>query len=224
MLGVQRKLLRIIFGISFKDIFNKFNKELKKKYIDKLKFANYFNTKKDDIYRMYEEKTEIRNELYDNCRVNELLKDKKIKNMDEILKYYFDNQKGNKLFIITFFTAKKIENKEFMKELEDNYGIYLDVDTFIKEMNQKLNEIKSFKKMYEYIGSDFGKDEDDLNIVINSYERAKMKGYIREPHRTTNYNTNHNFRGGSNRGRGNFRGNRGGRGGGGRGRGNKRGY
>ena len=224
----KKEIIKDRIERSFKDIFNQCNRESKNKIfriiLDKLKFANYFNTKKDDIYRMYEEKTEIRNELYDNCRVNELLKDKKIKNMDEILKYAFDNQKGNKLFIITFFTAKKIENKEFMKELEDNYGIYLDVDTFIKEMNQKLNEIKSFKKMYEYIGSDFGKDEDDLNIVIKSYERAKMKGYIREPHRTTNYNTNYNFRGGSNRGRGNFRGNRGGRGGGGRGRGNKRGY
>ena len=38
--------------------------------------------------------------------------------MDEILKFIFDNQKGNKLFIITFLTAKKIEDPEFMKELE----------------------------------------------------------------------------------------------------------
>ena len=50
--------------------------------------------------------------------LNELLKDERIENMDEILKFLFDNQKGNKLFIITFFTAKKIEDKDFMKELE----------------------------------------------------------------------------------------------------------
>ena len=139
--------------------------------------------------------------------------------MDEILKFAFDNQKGNKLLIITFLTAKKIENKEFMKELEDNYGIYLEVDSFIKEMNQKLKDIKSSREMYKFIGSEFGSDEDDLEIIIKSYERAKKKGYIREPH--THINSN-NFRGGFNRS-GNFRGNRGSRGRG-RGRGNIRGY
>ena len=46
------------------------------------------------------------------------------------------------IFIITFLTAKKIEDKEFMKDLESNYGIYLDVDTFIKEMKQKLKKLK----------------------------------------------------------------------------------
>ena len=210
---------------SFKDTFLKCNKESRNKIyniiLNKLKFANYFSVKKDEIYKKYEEKTEIRNELYDSCKVDVLLKDKKIKNIDEIVQFAFDNQIGNKLLIITFFTAKKIENKDFMKELEDNYGIYLDVDIFIKEMNQKLNEIKSLKEMYEYIGSDFGEDEeDDLEIIIKSYQRAKKKGYIREPYNPMHSNT-HTFRGGSNRGRGNFRGSRGGRG---SGRGNKRGH
>ena len=98
--------------------------------------------------------------------------------MDEILKFIFDNQKGNKLFIITFLTAKKIEAKDFMKELENNYGIYLDVDTFIKEMKQKLNEIKSLNELYKFIGSEFGADKSDLEIIIESYEKAKSKGYI----------------------------------------------
>ena len=131
------------------------------------------------------------------------------------MKYIFENQKGNKLFIITFFTAKKIEDKEFMKELEKNYGIYLDVDIFIKEMNQKLNEIKNHNEMYKYIGSEFGQDKTDLEIIIESYEKAKKKGYIREPNKK-------DFRGDNNRGRGNHRGNRGGRGRGkGRGRGGR---
>ena len=113
-----------------------------------------------------------------NYKVNELLKDERIKNMNEILKFIFDNQKGNKLFIITFLTAKKIEDKEFMKELESNYGIYLDVDTFIKEMKQKLNEIKSLNEMYKFIGSEYGKDKSDFEIIVESYEKAKSKGYI----------------------------------------------
>ena len=104
-----------------------------------------------------------------------------------------------------------------MKELEQNYGIYLDVDKFIKEMNEKLEEIKSLKDMYNYIGSDFGKDETDLEIILKSYQRAKMKGYIREPYNPSSDKSH--FRGGNNRGRGNNRG----KAGRGRGRGNKRG-
>ena len=104
--------------------------------------------------------------------------------------------------------------KEFMKELEDNYGIYLDVDTFIKEMNQKLNEIKSLNEKYKYIGSEFGQDKTDLEIIIESYEKAKEKGYIREPN-DKGFIGNQSFRGGNIRGRSNFRGFRGGRGRGG---------
>ena len=165
----------------FKKIYNECEQETKdkvNKILQKLMFSYYFDTKEEDGFKKYEELTEKRNELYDNYKVNELLKDKRITNMDEILKYLFDNQKGNKLFIITFFTAKKIEDKEFMKELENNYGIYLDVETFIKEMNQKLKEITSLHQMYEYIGSEYGKNKTDLEIIIESYEKAKKKGYI----------------------------------------------
>ena len=219
----KRKIIIDKINNSFKNIFTQCSKESKNKIsriiLENLKFSNYCNTKRDSTFIEYEKKTEIRNLLYDSCRVDELLKDKKIKNMDEILKFAFDNQKGNKLLIITFLTAKKIENKEFIKELEDNYGIYLEVDSFIKEMNQKLKDIKSLSEMYKFIGSEFGSDEDDLEIIIKSYERAKKKGYIREPHANINSN---NFRGGFNRS-GNFRGNRGSRGRG-RGRGNIKGY
>ena len=114
-----------------------------------------------------------------------------------------------------------------MKELEANYGIYLDVDIFIKEMNQKFNEIKSLSEMYEYIGSEYGKDLTDLEIIIKSYKRAKLKGYIHGENNTSNFNRSQNFRGGYNkgrgRGRGDFRGKRGGRGTG-RGRGNRGGH
>ena len=106
-----------------------------------------------------------------------------------------------------------------MKELEKNYGIYLDVDIFIKEMNQKLNEINSLSEMYEYIGSDFGKGKTDLEIIIESYKKAKQKGYIKEPYNPNKFYGYYNNRGGYNKGgnRGRGRGGRGGRGRGGRG-------
>ena len=164
---------KLLYHECTKDTQTKINGVLRK-----LMFSYYFDPKENEGLKKYEEDTEKRNELYDSYKVNELLKDERIENMDEILKFIFDNQKGNKLFIITFLTAKKIEDGEFMKELEKNYGVYLDVDVFIKEMNQKLNEITSLHQMYEYIGSEFGKDKTDLEIIIESYEKAKKKGYV----------------------------------------------
>ena len=88
-----------------------------------------------------------------------------------------------------------------MENLEKNYGVFLEIDDFIKEMKQKLNEIKSFKGLYEYIGSDFGKDKTELTLIIEGYERAKKKGYIRENnnnkfrrYNNLNYNNNQAFR------------------------------
>ena len=102
-----------------------------------------------------------------------------------------------------------------MKELEENYGIYLDADTFIKEMNQKLNEIKSYSEMYNYFGSDFGKGKNDLEIIIESYEGAKLKGNLHDKKSTNNENGRGNPSDGieERHGRGGGGGERGGRGG-----------
>ena len=210
---------------SFKNLYMQCSKFTRKKLYgiisQKMQFSNYCDPKeKEETVKLFEDKTEIRNNYYDSCNLDEYLKDKKINNIDEILKYAFDSQKGNKLLIITFLTQTKIENKEFMKELEENYGIYLDVDSFIKEMNQKLTEIRSISEMYKFLGSEFGKDLTDLEIIINSYKKAKLRGNIRGVF-PSDSNKSNNFRGGNNRGRGrgDFRGNRGGRGGRGTGRG-----
>ena len=226
----KKKIIKEKMEKNFKDLFCQCSKQSKNKMFkiisQKLQFSEYFDIREEDeTIKLYEDKTEIRNYYYDSCKLDEYLKDREIENIDEILQYAFDNQKGNKLLIITFFTQKKIEDKEFMKELEANYGIYLDVEAFIKEMNQKLNEIKSFSEMYKYIGSEYGKDLTDLEIIIKSYERAKLKGYIRDQNSSTTFNRSQNFRGGYNRGRGrgDFRGKRGGRGTA-RGRGNRGGH
>ena len=77
-----------------------------------------------------------------------------------------------------------MKEKGFLEELEKNYGDYLDVDNFIKEMNIKLNEIKSYKALFEYVKADFIKDEndktrykykDDLELIIDSYKKALEK-------------------------------------------------
>jgi hypothetical protein len=185
---------------SFKRLFNECTPEsrnkLKEIIFEKMNFSIFFevelNTMKEDIYNEY--------------KVEEFLSDKNIKNIDEILEYAFQSQRGNQLLIITFFAQKKIEENNFLENLEKNYGVYVEIDDFVKEMKQKLKEIKSIKQLYEYIGSDFGKDKSELELIIEGYKRAKQKGYIREKNdmkinnnynNNFNYNQNKPFRGGN---------------------------
>ena len=68
------------------------------------------------------------------------------------LKYVYTSQRGNQLLVITFIAKNKMDNKEFIKELKDNYGIYLNVNSFIVEMKNKLKEINSYTDLYRFIG------------------------------------------------------------------------
>ena len=175
----------------FKKLFSECNNEGKKQISDiisnNLDFSDYFDLFDDEIY--------------DNFKLSEILKDENIKNKEEILKYAFDSQIGNKLLIITFFAQKKVEEKGFLENLEKNYGIYLDVDIFIKEMQTKLEEIKTFKDLYEYVGSDLAKDKTDMELLIEYYDKAKDKGYLNSFDNSRNY-IHRNFRGGRGRDRG----------------------
>ena len=170
---------------------------------------------------------------YDNFQVSDILKDENIKNKEEIVETLFNSQRGNKLLIITFFAQKKVEEKGFLEELEKNYGIYLEVDDFIEEMQKKLEEIKTFKQLLEYVESDYGKDKTDMEIIIEAYDKAKEKNYISRGNiqniqRNNNIinndlfrrnNQNERNRNNRNRGRGRGRGR-----GGDRGRGRGRGF
>ena len=59
----------------------------------------------------------------------------------------------------------------------------MEVDNFIKEMKQKLEEVKSYNELLKYIGSEFGKDQKDTEIIKEAYKKAKNKRYVE---RTTN--------------------------------------
>ena len=134
-----------------------------------------------------EEET-VKSQLYEQCKVDELLKGKNNANIEEVLKYAYESQKGNQLLLITFFALKKLEEQGFMEELEKNYGIYLKVDDFVQELKQKLKEVKSYKALYEYIGTDLGKDKTELEIIIQGYQKAKEKGYIKDPYEQVKIN------------------------------------
>ena len=149
---------------------------------DNMKFSDFF----------IENERDIRSGLYDSCQVNEILKgnNDNSREMKEVLKYAYESQKGNQLLIITFLVLNKLRERGFMEELEKNYGIYVEVDDFFLNMKQKLKEIKGYKELYDFIKVDLGKDKTELEIIIDAYEKAKRKGYIKAPNENnrTNYN------------------------------------
>ena len=108
-----------------------------------------------------------------------LFKNNAVAYVDDILKLIFKREIGNKLLIITFFAKNKINRKGFMEELENNYGIYLDVDNFIISMKEKLDEINDYQKLFKYAKSGFSYIDSSLEIFIKGYKRARQMGYIK---------------------------------------------
>ena len=158
---------------------NKLNNLIK----ENMRFGDFF----------IEDEKDIRAGLYDACQVNEILKgnDENTPQMKDVLKYAYESQKGNQLLLITFLVLNKLGEQGFMEELEKNYGIYVEVDSFFLEMKKKLKEIKSYKELYEFIKVDLGKDKTELEIIVEAYEKAKQKRYIRDPNESLRINNNY---------------------------------
>ena len=165
---------------SFKRLFLECTQEGKKKLKDiilkNLYFPSYFGAFETP-----------EGQLYDNFQVHKILKDlDKSPKKKEFLKTAFEHQRGNQLLIITFFAQKKVEEPNFLEQLEKNYGVFLNVDYFIKDMNKTLSEITTYKALFEYVGADFMKNEkdntdkykDDLDLIIAMYKKALDKNYI----------------------------------------------
>ena len=158
---------------------NKLNNLIK----ENMRFGDFF----------IEDEKDIRAGLYDACQINEILKgnDENTPQMRDVLKYAYESQKGNQLLLITFLVLNKLGEQGFMEELEKNYGIYVEVDSFFLEMKKKLKEIKSYKELYEFIKVDLGKDKTELEIIVDAYEKAKQKRYIRDPNESLRFNNNY---------------------------------
>ncbi len=162
-----RKMAKERIVYSFKDLYNECTywsqNKIKTIIMKEMKFNYFFDEE------------EFKNNLYESYGVNEILKEKNNNNIDEVLKYAFESQRGNQLLIIILMSFKKIEEKGFIEGLEKNYGVYLKVDEFMTEIKQKLNQIKSYKMLYEEMGSELGKDKTELEILMELYEKAKKK-------------------------------------------------
>ncbi len=73
-------------------------------------------------------------------------------------------------------------------------------------MKQKLSEVKTYSQLFEYIGSEFGKNKSDIELIKDAYEKAKLKNYIRDNDNNTINNSlqisSNSFFRGRGRGRG----------------------
>ena len=108
-----------------------------------------------------------------------LYKNRASEYVEELLEKIFNEQIGNKLLIITFFAQNIINRKGFMENLENNYGIYLYAENFIKLMKEKLDEIQDYKQLFRYVNSEFGEKDSSLEIFVKGYKKARQMGYIK---------------------------------------------
>lgn len=183
---------------SFKSLYNEVSdwtrNRIKEKIKDKMRFKEFFE----------EDEKEIKRRACDSFRVDEILRgNESMQDIKQILEFAFQSQRGNQLLIITFYALKKIEENGFMEELEKTYGIYLGVDEFVKELKKKLQEINNYGLLHEYVGVELDKEKTELDIVVEAYQRAKQKRYIRDPNEKNNVNEyRRDNRGGRGRGRG----------------------
>ena len=207
-----------LFKNNFKKLFNKSDKYVKNKIIKCLMeigkknlIDEYFkisNKGKDEHSKIIKVKlNKLAKILIKEKRPDYLKKtNKELLNDDIYLNNVYQVQKGNKLLLITFFAQKKMEEKGFMDKLEKNYGIYLEVDDFIKEMKEKLSEIKTYSQFFQYVGSEYGKNKSDDIIIREAYEKAKLNHYIidndNDDHNNSLNNSGIFIRGRSFRGRG----------------------
>jgi hypothetical protein len=172
---------------SFKKLYNEVSQWSRNKLRDIIKERMHFN----DFFE--EDESIIRGQLYDSFWVSEVLTgNEQSFSINDILKYAYDSLKGNQLLLITFAVLKKLNEEGFMKSLEDNYGIYVEVDAFVDDIKKSLNNVKSYKELYQCIGSDLGNNKTELELIIDAYEMAKQKRYIREVNVNYNIYTGYN--------------------------------
>ena len=173
---------------SFKSLYNEVSQwtrnRIKEKIKDKMHFSDFFE----------EDEKQMKRRVCNSFRVEEILKgNERIQDTTKSLNYAYQSQRGNQLLIITFYALKKIEEKGFMEELEKAYGIYLGVDEFVKELKKKLQEINSFKLLHEYVGVELEQEKTELDLVVEAYEKAKQKKYIRDLNEKNRMNSSINL-------------------------------
>ena len=144
-----------------------------KKKIDQL--LNKIDLLKYCSINLIESKNLKKEDLFETNQVDKLMKKIDKKKHLEITKELYLTSKSN-LLLITTLAQMKINEPGFLKELENNYGVYIKVEDFIQEINKKLKEITCYKDLFNFMKADIiDKDEDKYEKIIKSYEKKKKK-------------------------------------------------
>lgn len=167
---------------NFQNTFNNSTINIRRKVINKLinndeEYYEYFKLNNDGK-EIYEEEFSYK-PLILNYKIRQLLFNEKYQEyLDEFGEIAYKSQKSNKLIILIYYMEKVIKEKGFIEELEQNYGIYLNADNLMKEMKQKVNEVENYAQMFEYVQSEYGKNQSDIELIKYAYDNAKWKKYI----------------------------------------------
>ena len=112
-------------------------------------------------------------------QVDELFEKIDKKHHLEIVYKLYDVSKDN-LLLITTLAQMKMNQKGFLSQLEQNFGVYMDIEALMKEINQKIKEVKCYKDLFDFMKADVVfKLEDEYEAIIKSYQKAREKKYIR---------------------------------------------
>jgi len=165
--GNYNEALNIIYSDNSNFILEKFSKDYSKEKIKEKMNKNILSV-------LRESNPKIRNKFF------ALYKHRASGYVEELLKKIFDAHIGNKLLIITFFAQNKINKKGFMEKLENNYGIYLYAESFIKRLKEDIFPmIQEYKQLFNYVKSGFDKEDSSLEIFVKGYKKARQMGYIK---------------------------------------------
>ena len=170
---------KIVDLISFnKEYLKKHNwqisKNSRKKIIKKM-MNNFKEIYGECNYELYKKIDQL---LIENLNINEYF------DIKEYLLYHIDNEQVSEnynLFLIFYILKGKMRQKNFIKKLEENYGVFLNADNYIKEINEIINISNNFLKNMlnynKYFGKVFIKNLNDLIFLKNKKIKSKMKSY-----------------------------------------------
>ena len=146
-------------SLNFRDLYIKLNEKIKQKIkrilLNEFNFSSYF-----DINR------------YNYCFINysQEIKEPTFSSHPEFLDFFF----------IINSIREKVLDECFLNDLENNYGIYLNNEAFIAELNKKKKKMKGIDEAIEYF---FG-DDHDINSIKNvlflgmDYPISRRFGYF----------------------------------------------
>ena len=174
----NKEILEENFYLKINDYLKELDEDTLKEIFELLK-DKLMTYKLEKLYP--EEKIkELEKSEYDKGFADEILKNIKDENVQKkLLNLFFNNQRGNKLLLISYLTRKKIKTPGFMEELEKNYGVLLNCSDYLKEIKTTIESINSYKELYKFIDCDIIGEQSEFDYIIKKYQIAKKKRYIK---------------------------------------------